>query len=335
MLASDAMRLQLARCLPLKARSSQLRLGSPVNAVAVAPLRGAGSGLRALVVLTLDGQLQWFRGRGGAPAPLESMGRLAGSATAVDLGRGGSTAALAVGHKGGNVSVWHAAQEEPPSWRRVALLRVAHHEWEDVDRVATSGDGRLLLACTGDNVALWWLSEEEGGEALELEGLHGGDSQLSAAAIGGPGVRGYAVALAFQVGDFRGWGVEVGEPPELDPDLWSLPPSSARPRLVAVAVAPGAAVVAAAGADGRAWLWRLKASGRGLEGPLWEVRPSPQGLPVASLELLAEPPRTGGEASCWAAMGFGGQVAVLDCETGKEAHRSTQPGGSVLALSWG
>lgn len=333
MLANDGVRLQLARVLPEKVRSSQLRLMSPVMAAALAPLPASSAGLRALVVLTLDGQVQWFRYPGSMQVSLESMGRVAGGAAAIDLGFDTRGAVLAVGHKGGNASIWRVVQDDGPRWQRLAALRVAHHEWEDVDRVATSRDGRLLLACTGDNVALWWLGSDEGDQVLELHSLHGGASQLSAAAVGGPGRHGYAVAVAFQAGGVEGWAVE-GEPPEFDADLWQLPPSQTGQRLVALAVegADAGAVVVGAGADGRAWLWRVADGGRGLHGPLWEVQPSPQGLPISGLSLLTEPSRGSGQASCWVAMGFGSHVAVLDCETGKEDHRSMQPGGSVIAL---
>lgn len=352
-LADDGVRLRLARSLPKKAQSAQIRSASQIASVALGRLPGAHAEghQHALVLLTFDGRTQWFRSRGGAHVPLESMGQVQedkSKTTAIGMGQGDGLGVLALGHQGGNASIWQFLDgDHQPKWQRIAMFQASHHNWERVDHVAVSSDGHLLLACTEDNVMLWQVPNfqmhQESHQAQELRHLHGGASQVSAADVSKLSGDSYLVVVAFKSGTFEGWGVHAsaGKIRNDVSDLWQMKRKGLA-RIVAVAVSPiftargDGCIIAAAGADGNVWLWQLGPTGAFVSGdssPLWEVRPSEQGLPASSLALLAAPSSPTGNFRWWLAAGFGGQVVVFDGATGVELHRAVHTG-SVLALSW-
>merc|ERR1712032_649744 len=109
----------------------------------------------------------------------------AGSVTSVGIAQTSVDFTVALGHQNGTASIWHLERKHQRKWQQAAALQVSHHDWESVDVIAVSGDGRLVLACTADNALLSSLSQTGSGamEPTELRHLHGGAQQVAAAEI--------------------------------------------------------------------------------------------------------------------------------------------------------
>ncbi|CAE8593714.1 unnamed protein product [Polarella glacialis] len=281
----------------------------------------------------------------------------ASGATAVSLAadRVGGTTFLALGHHRGVASLWLLRSEDPsPQWQRTALVKASHHDWESVKQVSVSSDGRVLLACTEDNIVLFSLPSN-GDEPQELHRLHGADSQVSAASVSvlpNGATNSHIVAVAFRSGALEGWAVKV-------PDAlgsvkagvsWRLP-RAGKPGLSDVVVAAAAllssevslatAVLLVAGdAQGTTSLWRLSADGELLSAasPEWEFQPKRLGEPVLSLALhfrwlAAREPDEQALPQWSLAFSSGQEVIALSAESGAELHRGSHAGG-IMALSW-
>jgi len=349
LLASDGVRLQLARALPTRSKGVQIRVGSQVVS---AKLLQISVDETALIVLALDGQVLWFWRNGEAHVPFEIMGSLHGSAghvTSFGTAQVNGNCVVALGHQNGTASIWHLQHEQQRKWQHMATLHVAHHDWESVDVVAVSSDARLLLACTADNALLWSLSQagSESMEPTELRHLHGGAEQVAAAEIAMLSDEAYAVFTAFKSGTFEGWVVldtEAAASGKVDSSAmverrWQL---SWHNRLIAVASGAmeehedddAAVYLAAADAEGSVMMWQLDDQGSLLSNrPLWQAHPSSQGMPASSL-MVVRAANGADERPAWrVVVGCGSQVVVFHIKTGKEVHRSTFSG-SPLAFSW-
>lgn len=337
----DGIMLRLCQVWPQQEVGPQLRLASQVSSACLLALPGAGED--ALVSVGFDGEVQWFRRRAGLHVPMQSMGKLVpsqGSTISATMSPKGvkGVPTLALGHRKGRISLWQFRPEYVPRWQEFGKLQAAHHHWEQTDLVALSEDGRLLLACTGDNVVLWQLPTV--GElrlAKELKHLHGGADAVAAAVIQTLPAGGYLVLLSrikSSLMALRAPGAE--EEVQEATELWTLQ-RQGLPRLTAVATAVMSSdtvaphVVVVGGADqGQVSLWKLAADGSLTPGmgeqAQWEVDLKVPHA-VGALALLSE------ESGCWAAVSAGGQVAVLHCGTGAEIFRAKHSS-VVLKLLW-
>lgn len=335
-LADDGVRLHLAHLLPTASQSAQIRTGSMIISAALVSIPNPSVNI-ALLTLTFDGRISWFQSAGRAHMPLASMGPMTKEKhtyrfTSLASSRG-SPGVLALGHQGGNASVWRYHDGRGGAeWRQAATVRGSHHQWESVTRIAVSDDGRVLITCTEDNVMLWRVPPQGEGDAYQMHHLHGGEFQASAVDVASLPGGGYVVVIAFDAGALQCWVVGGGGASE--EESLPLPVKSAwrlerRGESRFVVLAGSSTGVAATSADGRVLFWSLGPGCALLrEAPQWDVQPS-QGLPTSSLALME--PRA--DDSFDVAVAFTNKIIVLDGRTGREISRNTQRG-SALALHW-
>eukprot|EP00931_Biecheleriopsis_adriatica_P074675 TRINITY_DN48681_c0_g1_i1.p1 TRINITY_DN48681_c0_g1~~TRINITY_DN48681_c0_g1_i1.p1 ORF type:complete len:413 (-),score=101.03 TRINITY_DN48681_c0_g1_i1:8-1219(-) len=353
LVAGDSVRWQLASVLPKRAAGKYSRSQSPVVDASIIHLRDPD--VAQLVVLrTIDRKTLCFSKKGDivldSLGPVED-GKIPGIAAISNLVSNGSVL-LATGHQGGVASVWTLDGIQTP-WQRTALVKVAHHDWESVNRVVLSDDGQLLLACTEDNVLLSLLSPNRQ-EPQELHHLHGHDGQVAAASIALlPGGR-YLAVVALRAGSIEGWTVDVTDKPEVQV-AWRLQRSK-KPLVSHLHVAASAtsaaadsgipAMLAVGDSEGTCSTWPLASDGSldvpDKESPLWEQQPqSPrlQGMPVSGLRLVFGSPGKLGlhttDKETWlVAVAVEQEVSVLQGATGALLHKGTFRSSTVMALSW-
>lgn len=204
LVADDSMRFHVQQFLPFKARGAMVRKR---NWIQLATASHRQNGDLDVYALTMDGAATWYSGwKPEDRSRLRDEGQIHETIFGVTaLTKVEGNTSLAMGNGKGEISLWNMGSDY--TWSRMFLANGAHHDWERVEKIAVSPNGKLVLGCLADNVVLWQLTSL--GRIVEVQHLHGGSYSVAAAAIARLPNDAHVISIAFQSGIVEGWRIDA------------------------------------------------------------------------------------------------------------------------------